>query len=336
MTNPRLPYNLELNLIQTRDSINQVLNQNSNYNYPYYTPSYPTYTPPTNYNNVTNNITSSTLRNARNNIDTIINNLNETIRTRSQYRSYIPTPNTHNIPNIPNTHNIPNIPNIPNTNRTNVNENRTNLNEPRTNLNEPRTNLNENRTNLNTAYPYSWRNLTPDNITSTVRNNLNDIETINRNLTETFNRNENRTDTENNTSEARTNLRNRIRQILPELVEITLYSNNQRVPDGSDVEMEDVIIPTDLRSLSQNTTVDLYQNMNSVYDKCSICRETLCNDSIIRKINTCEHLFHMNCIDTWLETNTMCPICRNDLRENDTTNNDNDNDNDNSDVDTIN
>ena len=334
MTNPRLPYNLELNLIQTRDSINQVLNQNSNYNYPYYTPSYPTYTPPTNYNNVTNNVTSSTLRNARNNIDTIINNLNETIRTRSQYRSYIPTPNTHNIPNIPNTPNIPNRTNL-NENRTNVNENRTNLNENRTNLNEPRTNLNENRTNLNTAYPYSWRNLTPDNITSTVRNNLNDIETINRNLTETFNRNENRTDTENNTSEARTNLRNRIRQILPELVEITLYSNNQRVPDGSDVEMEDVIIPTDLRSLSQNTTVDLYQNMNSVYDKCSICRETLCNNDIIRKINTCEHLFHMNCIDTWLETNTMCPICRNDLRENDTTNNDNDNDNDNSDVDTI-
>ena len=124
------------------------------------------------------------------------------------------------------------------------------------------------------------------------------------------------------------NLRNRIRRVLPELVEITLYSDNRRPNlDTGEGELEDVEIPTDLRTLSSATTVDLYQNIESSYDKCCICRETLFNTDIVRKINSCEHVFHMSCLDTWLETNTNCPICRGDLRDSHITNENNENTN---------
>jgi len=43
--------------------------------------------------------------------------------------------------------------------------------------------------------------------------------------------------------------------------------------------------------------------------------ENFTNNSIVRKINGCGHLFHINCIDTWLEENITCPVCRTDLRE---------------------
>jgi hypothetical protein len=45
-------------------------------------------------------------------------------------------------------------------------------------------------------------------------------------------------------------------------------------------------------------------------DSCCICREHFENSSIIRKINSCGHKFHLSCIDTWFQTHHTCPMCR--------------------------
>jgi hypothetical protein len=45
-------------------------------------------------------------------------------------------------------------------------------------------------------------------------------------------------------------------------------------------------------------------------DKCVICQFEFKGDDSLRKID-CDHLFHKDCIDTWLlEYNYKCPICR--------------------------
>ncbi|KAF3628662.1 RING-H2 finger protein ATL46 [Capsicum chacoense] len=43
---------------------------------------------------------------------------------------------------------------------------------------------------------------------------------------------------------------------------------------------------------------------------CAVC---LCEFSVkdkLRLLPTCSHAFHINCIDTWLLTNSTCPLCR--------------------------
>jgi len=46
---------------------------------------------------------------------------------------------------------------------------------------------------------------------------------------------------------------------------------------------------------------------------CTICISDCESGEILRKLN-CGHKFHRDCIDTWLETNITCPVCKKYLR----------------------
>jgi hypothetical protein len=48
---------------------------------------------------------------------------------------------------------------------------------------------------------------------------------------------------------------------------------------------------------------------------CSVCQDTISIDDDVRRINHCEHSFHVGCIDTWFVRNVHCPVCRHDIRE---------------------
>ncbi|KAH6789297.1 hypothetical protein C2S51_004303 [Perilla frutescens var. frutescens] len=43
---------------------------------------------------------------------------------------------------------------------------------------------------------------------------------------------------------------------------------------------------------------------------CSICLEEYGAKEKVRQINLCQHRFHADCIDSWLQKNSTCPICR--------------------------
>ena len=46
---------------------------------------------------------------------------------------------------------------------------------------------------------------------------------------------------------------------------------------------------------------------------CSVCISDFESGESMRKL-VCGHKFHKECIDTWLETNITCPICKKFLR----------------------
>ena len=54
-------------------------------------------------------------------------------------------------------------------------------------------------------------------------------------------------------------------------------------------------------------------NNNNNAETCAICQVPFNTTDICRIINNCNHIFHINCIDTWLFDHTTCPFCRYDL-----------------------
>jgi len=69
---------------------------------------------------------------------------------------------------------------------------------------------------------------------------------------------------------------------------------------------------TDIHEISQLLLNEKTEE-NEEVKICSICQQNIEWDTIIRRINTCEHEYHVNCIDQWLVDHTSCPTCRREL-----------------------
>ena len=63
-----------------------------------------------------------------------------------------------------------------------------------------------------------------------------------------------------------------------------------------------------------NGSTENIDNISNEITRCVICLENINNNSIVRRINKCNHLFHINCIDKWFENKITCPTCRQDIR----------------------
>lgn len=69
-------------------------------------------------------------------------------------------------------------------------------------------------------------------------------------------------------------------------------------------------IQLSIKDLNEKTTLEVYQREeNEEEHNCAICITPLENNNIVRKLS-CNHKFHHNCIDKWLEDKHKCPICR--------------------------
>lgn len=83
-----------------------------------------------------------------------------------------------------------------------------------------------------------------------------------------------------------------------------------------------ILSEDELKILSDNLSERLIQRItqinkkpnneivNTLNDDCSICFESLKNCSISQCVLVCKNYFHEECIDTWLNINTTCPLCR--------------------------
>lgn len=51
-------------------------------------------------------------------------------------------------------------------------------------------------------------------------------------------------------------------------------------------------------------------NQGEEATECSVCLGTIVGDETIRVLPNCKHIFHVDCVDKWFNSNTTCPICR--------------------------
>jgi hypothetical protein len=94
------------------------------------------------------------------------------------------------------------------------------------------------------------------------------------------------------------------------------YENDDNDTDNDDANYENNTINNNINYsiININDLLIKYNNSDNSDNKesCSICIEEFKNDTdnkIILKLK-CEHLFHKECLDPWLNTNKSCPLCR--------------------------
>ncbi|XP_041023185.1 RING-H2 finger protein ATL40-like [Juglans microcarpa x Juglans regia] len=44
--------------------------------------------------------------------------------------------------------------------------------------------------------------------------------------------------------------------------------------------------------------------------ECSVCLSSIEEETMVRLLPNCKHMFHVECIDVWLNSNKTCPVCR--------------------------
>ena len=48
--------------------------------------------------------------------------------------------------------------------------------------------------------------------------------------------------------------------------------------------------------------------------ECAVCLEEIEGDELARVVLTCNHAFHLECVNTWLSKHSVCPLCRAPIR----------------------
>lgn len=57
----------------------------------------------------------------------------------------------------------------------------------------------------------------------------------------------------------------------------------------------------------------LYSNQSSGMIQCLGCRSTIKLGEMAQELPICKHPFHANCLSTWLQSNSTCPLCQSNI-----------------------
>ncbi|KFK37056.1 hypothetical protein AALP_AA4G206800 [Arabis alpina] len=57
-------------------------------------------------------------------------------------------------------------------------------------------------------------------------------------------------------------------------------------------------------------TVGTRNDLAAADTECAVCLSVLEEEDTVRELPNCKHVFHVDCVDTWLTTCSTCPVCR--------------------------
>ncbi|CAM8984673.1 unnamed protein product [Rhodiola kirilowii] len=81
-------------------------------------------------------------------------------------------------------------------------------------------------------------------------------------------------------------------------------SRLQQLPKGLDQPAINSIPIIEFKKAENEDSLD------SSFQECSVCLGEFKHNEKLRCLQDCSHLFHMDCIDVWLQNNGNCPLCR--------------------------
>lgn len=86
-------------------------------------------------------------------------------------------------------------------------------------------------------------------------------------------------------------------------LEFTFFANNQVTSRAT--------VPTDPSTLLNLKRVKVEEIMDNLNDEvcCSLCLENWAKEEQVM-ILPCDHIFHVVCVEKWLNINHFCPLCR--------------------------
>lgn len=109
---------------------------------------------------------------------------------------------------------------------------------------------------------------------------------------------------ENNRNETSTETQTPVPQNQQQVEEILFFYEPLHRSDEQGISLNEI---RDLTTLEPNE--------NTEEEKiCVICHQSIDENQIIRKLNSCSHEFHVHCIDEWLSSHSSCPTCRQNIR----------------------
>lgn len=88
--------------------------------------------------------------------------------------------------------------------------------------------------------------------------------------------------------------------------------NDAFEPLNQNGEADESFVPLTPRELSCLVTAKA--DKTQVDEVCSICCDNFEEKQKIRKMPACEHVFHKQCIDKWLQKKPICPNCNRNVR----------------------